>query len=121
MAFPVLTGCARVLVRDAAVKSQISRFGQSAVAHLERWQDFAEHHAEWSFAVGHARKFFAPAWHAWSPERQIEVIDDLVAPFLVDAATREAFVKAFLAPGSTNQTSQREARSRPTATVGNVG
>jgi hypothetical protein len=100
-ASPIVARIARRL-GDAAIKSQISRFGESMAAHHERWRDFAEHRAEWSFAVSHARKFFAPAWHAWSPERQIEVIDDLVAPFSMGAATREVFVEAFLAPDGTD-------------------
>jgi hypothetical protein len=96
-ASPIVARIAR-RVCAAERERQVIRFGDSQIVHLNRWDDFSEHGAEWDVAVAHARKFFAPQWASWSAERRGQVVDDLISPFSLSSDARKVFITAFLSP-----------------------
>lgn len=105
MASPIVARFCRE-VADLVDCLDQEKFGESIGRNSQEWRLLDDRRDEWRAALAYASKRLKPHWAEWNEAKRIQVIGDLVSPFLLDQWHYDQFVAAMLkedeskAPGS---------------------
>jgi len=84
------------VAREAAAaleQSEIEEEGDVAAERWRVWREFGPARPEWRSAIKFAAEAFSDHWGSWTSDQHKVVVEDLVAPFELAAASFEQFVQ----------------------------